>query len=103
MAPEANVKSEELEAVGLAIQQELMNAFAFAHAWQSAHHSKVCHGYEVNSASIVVPRSNLIFRRAYGLSRPPLVKDCVKWAGQENIYKNIKKISQESGFFVIEI
>jgi len=37
VAPEANVTSEELEAVGLAIQRELMNAFAFAQAWQSAH------------------------------------------------------------------
>ena len=37
VAPEADVTNEELEAVGLAIQQELMNAFAFAQAWQSVH------------------------------------------------------------------
>jgi len=35
VAPEANVTNEELEAVGLVIQQELMNAFAFAQEWQS--------------------------------------------------------------------
>lgn len=30
VAPEANVTNEELEAVGLVIQQQLMNAFALA-------------------------------------------------------------------------
>ena len=34
VAPEANVTNEELEAVGLAIQQELMNAFALVQTWQ---------------------------------------------------------------------
>ena len=37
IAPETNVTIEDLQAVGLAIQQELMNAFAFAQEWQSAH------------------------------------------------------------------
>ena len=37
VAPEANVTNKELEAVGHAILQELMNAFAFVQEWQSAH------------------------------------------------------------------
>lgn len=37
VAPEANVTNEELEAVGLTIQQALMNAFALAQEWQLAH------------------------------------------------------------------
>jgi len=37
VAPEANVTNEELEAIGLTIQQALMNAFAIAQEWQLAH------------------------------------------------------------------
>ena len=37
VAPEANVTNEDLEAVGLAIQQVLMNVFELGQAWQSAH------------------------------------------------------------------
>ena len=56
VAPEANVTNEELEAVGFRILQELMNAYAFVQAWQSAHERRI--PYVVNGTSTDVPRSN---------------------------------------------
>lgn len=56
VAPEASVTNEELEAVGLAIQQELMNAYALVQAWQSAHERRI--PYVVSGVSADVPRSN---------------------------------------------